>query len=499
MTGPRNPAVPGTATGDSAHVDPNLGPTGHGDPGDTGGIVATRTAPPAEPRPQATKPREYRFPPFERRSLPNGTGLLIATAPKLPLVTVLALVDAGAVADPEGQDGLAVLTARAIAEGTRSADGAALIERFERLGTALETSADWDAAVLRLTVQREHLEAALALLGEVLVYPIFPEREVERLKQERLAEILQQRAEPRGLADEMLARFLYADESRYSKPEGGSAASVAALTATDVARFYRTRYRPRATTIVLAGDIVPDEAERLAARALDPWIGDPVARVEIAAEPRFGERGIHLVSRPDAPQSELRVGQIGPPRSHPRYFPATVMNAVLGGLFSSRINLNLREAHAYTYGAFSGFEWRRGPGPWAASTAVRSDVTGDATRETLDEILRIRKQMITLEELSLATSYLDGVFPIRYETTVAIASALANLHVYDLPDDYYDTYRTRIRAVTGADVLESAQKDLDPEHMQVVVVGDPAAIRGPLERLEFGPVKVYDAEGQPTG
>ena len=458
--------------------------------------MTARPLAPAEERPSATKPREYQFPRFERRSLSNGARLVVAPAHKLPLVTVLVLVDAGAVADPEGQDGLAVLTARAIAEGTRSADGAALVERFERLGTALETSADWDAAVLRLTVLRERLEEALALLGEVLVFPTFPEREIERLKQERLAEILQLRAEPRGLADEMLGRFLYAEDSRYAMPEGGSPASVAKLTSGDVARFYRQRYRPRSTTLIFAGDVTTDDAERLSTRALGRWIGDPVAPVSIAIEPRFTERRVHLVSRTDAPQSELRVGHMGPPRSHPRYFPATVMNAVLGGLFSSRINLNLREVHAYTYGAFSGFEWRRGPGPWAVSTAVRSDVTDAAARETVDEILRIRKQMISLEELSLATSYLDGVFPIRYETTAAIAGALANLHLYDLPDDYFDTYRARIRAVSAADVLESAAKDLDPERLQLVVVGDPATVRAPLERLEFGPLTVYDDEGR---
>ena len=458
--------------------------------------MTARMPAPAETRPSATKPREYQFPRFERRRLSNGTSLVVAPAHKLPLVTLLVLVDAGAVADPDGKDGLAVLTARAIAEGTRSADGAALVERFERLGTALETSADWDAAILRLTVLRERLEEALALLGEVLVFPAFPEREVERLKQERLAEILQLRAEPRGLADEMLGRFLYAEGSRYALPEGGSPASVEQLTSGDVARFYRQRYRPRSTTLIFAGDITVDDAEALATKALGRWIGDPVPPVSIDIEPRFTERRVHVVSRADAPQSELRVGHMGPPRSHPRYFSATVMNAVLGGLFSSRINLNLREVHGYTYGAFSGFEWRRGPGPWAVSTAVRSDVTDAAARETIDEILRIRKQMITLEELSLATSYLDGVFPIRYETTVAIAGALANLHLYGLPDDYFDTYRGRIRAVTASDVLESAAKDLDPDRLQLVVVGDPAIVRAPLERLAFGPVTVYDDEGR---
>ena len=175
------------------------------------------------------------------------------------------------------------------------------------------------------------------------------------------------------------------------------------------------------------------------------------------------------------------------------------MNAVLGGLFSSRINLNLREAHAYTYGAFSGFDWRKGPGPWEVSTAVQSDVTDAAAREALGEILRMREEMITLDELSLATSYLDGVFPIRYETTAALAAAIANAQLYGLPDDYFDTYRTHIRAVSAADVRDAAATHLRPELLQLVVVGDPDKIREPLERLGFGPLTVYDADGRELG
>jgi zinc protease len=173
------------------------------------------------------------------------------------------------------------------------------------------------------------------------------------------------------------------------------------------------------------------------------------------------------------------------------------MNAILGGLFSSRINLNLREVHAYTYGAYSHYDWRRGAGPFVVSTAVKSDVTDGATKEILHEIERMRDAEPSEEELSLATSYLDGVFPIRYETTSAIAGALASLSVYGLPDDYFDRYRDNIRAVTGADVLAAARQHLHPEILQLTVVGDPKAVRAPLERLDIGPTLVFDSEGHP--
>jgi len=175
-----------------------------------------------------------------------------------------------------------------------------------------------------------------------------------------------------------------------------------------------------------------------------------------------------------------------------------VMNAILGGLFSSRINLNLREAHAYTYGAFSSFDWRRGAGPFTIATAVQSDVTDAALREIMLEIERMRSAEVTDAELTLATSYLDGVFPIRYESTTAIANALAALVSYALPDDYFDRYRIHIRAVTAGDILDAARAYVRPEHLQIVTVGDPSVIRAPLEALALGPVHVYDAEGNPA-
>jgi len=218
----------------------------------------------------------------------------------------------------------------------------------------------------------------------------------------------------------------------------------------------------------------------------------------VSDQPARIARTVHVVGKADAPQSELRVGHVGLPRLHPEYFAVVVMNAILGGLFSSRINLNLREAHAYTYGAFSSFDWRRAAGPFSVATAVRSDVTDAAVREILLEIDRMRAEEVTEAELTLATSYLDGVFPIRFESTTAIASALSSLVTYALPNDYYDRYRASIRSVTASQVLEAARAHVRPEHLQIVAVGDPALVRGPLEQLALGPMHVYDAEGNPA-
>jgi zinc protease len=425
--------------------------------------------------------------------------LVVAPVSKLPVVTLLMVIEAGATADPTGRDGLARLTARLLPEGTERSTGAEFAERLERLGASVDAHADWDVGIARVTVLTEHLDEATKLFGEMLRTPAFPEREVERLKAERLAELMQIRTEPGALADEMFTRFTYEAASRYSRPAGGATHDVEAITRDDVLRFYEARYRPAGMTLIAAGDVSPDQIEQLAHVTFDDWAGTLIGTEVTSDRPARDTRAVHVVAKADAPQSELRVGHPGPPRNTPDYFPIVVMNAVLGGLFSSRINLNLREAHGYTYGAFSGFDWRRRAGPFAVDTAVKTAVTDAAVREILNEIDRMRGEEIRPEELSLATSYLDGVFPIRYETTDAIAAALGNLVIYGLPDDYFDRYRERVRSVTASDVLTAARANLRPERMQIVAVGDADAVRVPLEDLGLGPVTTYDTEGNLAG
>jgi zinc protease len=272
--------------------------------------------------------------------------------------------------------------------------------------------------------------------------------------------------------------------------------SVRALDAAQLRGLHASRYVPGATTLVFAGDVTSEQCVRLAGRALGGWKGavQPEARVD----DRVSVSGpqVHVVNKADAPQSELRVGHAGVPRSHPDYFAIVVMNALLGGLFSSRINLNLRERNAYTYGARSAFEWRRGAGPFVVSTAVKTEVSDAATREILVEIGRMREEKVSADELSLATAYLDGVFPIRYETTNAVAQAIAIAQVYGLGDDYYTRYRERIRAVTADAVLKAAQEFLHPDKLLVLAVGDAKAIREPMEKLGAGTVTVHEAAAE---
>jgi zinc protease len=444
-------------------------------------------------RPKPGPTRSYHFPDFHDQILPSGIRLVTAPVAKLPVVTVLVIVDAGSTNDPAGKEGVAALTASTLLEGSERFDGAELAEKFEQLGTSVESGADWDSAFIKITVLSDQLEEATKLLGEAISSPVFPEREVERAKAERLAEILQLETEPRGLADEKFSEFLYTQESRYSKPDEGNTESVSALSRKDVLEFYRSRYRAGSTTVIIAGDVSTDEARALITRAFERWaLGNAPNRPLITAA-RTTRKSIHIVDKPEASQSELRVGHVGLPRKHPDFFRTLVMNAVLGGLFGSRINLNLREAHGYTYGASSFYDWRRGPGPFVVSTAVQSEVTAPALREILLEIDRIRGERISEEELSLARDYLDGVFPIRYETTAAIASALATLVIYDLSADYYEAYRRNVRSVSADAVLQAARAHLHPDELQTVVVGDARVIRASVSDLSVGDLHVHSS------
>ena len=399
------------------------------------------------PRPIAGVPRAYEFPAVHRFALANGMRVVVAPMPRLPLVTVLALIDAGAASEAPGLEGVASLVTRTLAEGADAPDGvldgvldgAEITARFERLGTAFDASADWDSSVARLTVTRSRLDAAFALFATVLRGATFPAADVARRRDERLADLAQQLAEPRSLADERFAGFLYPRADRYARSTSGTPGSVAALDADAVRAFYADHYGPSTTTLLLVGDITADRARVLAEAQFGSWVtsaraAEPATAVRDAVRDAVHgavrtavRKRVVIVEKADAPQSELRVGHVGVPRSHPDYLAIVVMNAILGGLFSSRINLNLREKQAFTYGASSGFDWRRGAGPFVVSTAVKSEVTARAVEEILREIDGLRTEAPAAEEVALATDYLAGVFPIRYESTSAVAGALLTL------------------------------------------------------------------------
>lgn len=436
--------------------------------------------------------RPVRFPAVHRKRLDNGLTVLSARHGDLPLVTARLVVDAGAAAEPDAKAGLARLTAAALETGTADRSADEIAWAFERLGVEVDAVADWDATTLQVTVPRERLESAVALLSELARQPAFPAGEVERLRDEQRAAILQRRTEPRALADDMANRFVFAPGVPYARPLAGTLETVEPLDRDDAEAFYRSRFLAGAAALLLVGDIDDDDAVELADRHFGAWTSGRPDRPDFDVAPAIEETTVIVVDRPGAVQSELRIGHVGVARDHEDYFPLIVMNTILGGSFTSRLNMSLRERYGFTYGARSRFAFRRRPGPFVVQTAVATEVTGKAVQHTLRELAELQGQGASDDEVASARDYLRGVLPLQLQTTGQLSGRLAELVTYGLSDDYYDRYRDRVAAVTTDDVARVARRHLHLDRLAVVVVGDADSVAPELEQLDIGPVRVEE-------
>lgn len=446
---------------------------------------------PPGPRPG----RPFQFPEIVSAPLPNGLRVAVAPMGRFPLVTVaVVLLDGGEGEVEGGEAGLAVLAGRALEGGSARRSGQELARALEGLGASLALHTGWDAVTVSATALAPRLPAMLALLAEVVMEPAFPEPEVERLRNQQRAALRQRRMEPGTLADDMACRVIYAPGTPYHRPLIGTASSLEGADSARVRAFAGRRYGPRRTVVVVAGDVGPEEAIRQVEGAFGTWEnrGGDAAGGGIPVARGTGGGRIWLVHRPEAVQSEIRIGQMGAPRNHPRHLDLEVFNTVLGGIFTSRLMLNLREKQGFTYGARSRFSFRRKAGPFLVSTAVTTDVTAPAVREALGEIRGLWQEGPTPGEVGQARDFLTGVFPLRLETTAQLAARVSELFVYDLPDDFFRTYRDRLAEVSPRGVQEAAGAVLNPEEMAVVVVGSAPEVRGPLEDLGWGPVEVLE-------
>ena len=452
--------------------------------------VLDRSTPP-EPGPVRT----FDFPAVgrERMGADDGPDLFLARHGDLPLVTVQVLVEGGAEGERPEQAGLAHLTSEALEAGTARHDVEALAWELESLGVELDTGSSWDAASVGMTVAIERLEPAVELLAEVVRTPAFPADQVDRLRDQQLATILQRQKEPRALANQAAARFIFRDGVPYGRPLLGVRETVTSLGPEDLRRFHDVRYRAGSAAVIVVGAIDPDRAADVMRSRFGDWRGEAAPAATFDVAPRIEATTVFIVDRPGSVQSEIRLGHVGVDRGHGDYFPLQVMNTILGGAFTSRLNMNLRERHGFTYGARSGFAFRRRPGPFSVDVAVATDVTVRALEEAFREIRSLREEGPTDAELDNARDYLRGVLPLQLQTTDQLASRIAEIKVYGLPDDYFAGYRERIAAVTREDVLRVARESVRPDAMAVVIVGDAAQIEKPIRGLELGEVQVVDA------
>ncbi len=443
------------------------------------------------PRPGPMRP--FRPPTVETMSLACGIPFRVARMPRLPLVTLRLLLDSSEAGVPAEQAGVATLTGKALEAGAAGRGAAELAEALESLGASAGVATGWDSTSVSLSCLADRLDEALELFADMVMEPTFPDDEIDRLREERLAQLDQAMANPSVLAGHSALRYLYAEGEPYGRRLRGEKASVTGVDRNSLLAFHGRAYGPRGGAIVAAGDVDTDAvAARLDAR-LGGWSGGGGLRPPLKGEPRTREPRVWVVHREDAVQSEIRIGHVGTTRKTEDFFPLRVFNGVLGGLFSSRLNQNLREEHGFTYGVRSRFEFRRSPGPFLVSTAVETDVTAAAIRESLSEIGSMLADGPTADEVASARDYMAGVFPLQFETSAQMAAQVGRLHVYDLPDDLFDGYRDRIRAVTREGALEAGRKHLRSGELQVVVVGDAGRIGSELEALGHGEVAVLEA------
>ncbi len=450
-------------------------------------------------RPTPGHPRPYEFPAFRRSVLSNGLSVIVAPMAGRPLVTASLVVRNGAADDPQVDAGATVLAARALSEGTQRYDAVALVEATERLGAGLHADAGWDASTVSVEVPVARFEPALALLAELAEHPAFPPREVDRLREERLNDLLQARAEPRRRVEEAFIRTIYAPSTPYHLPSGGVAETVEQLDAGRLAAAWARGFDPAQMTLIVAGDVDGaggrDPVE-IAESLLAGWTAAPGATAggSISSESAIDSLQIKLLDRPGSVQTEIRVGHVGVPRRIDDFAGLSVMSAILGGLFNSRLNMKLREEKGYTYGASASFDPRRAAGPFAARVAVNTEVTVPALVDLLAELSRIREAPVTAAELAAARDFLVGVFPLRFETPGPVVGAIGGMVVHRLPDDELATYRSRIEAVGADDVLAIARARIHPEHSAIVMVGDATRIAAELEAAAIGPVEIIRDE-----
>jgi predicted Zn-dependent peptidase len=447
--------------------------------------------------PTLAPPKPLTLPPVVTRTLSNGLTLHVVEQHELPLADFVLVVRGGGERDPRGKLGLATMTAALMTEGTTTRDALALADQAAFLGVELDASSGWDQSRVTLHTPTAQLDSALALMADVALRPSFPAKEVDRLKQERLTSLLQQRDRPTTMASLAFNALVFGDAHPYGRPLSGTEGSTRAITRADVVRFYQQQWRPNNAALIVVGDVQADDVARRVERLFGGWARGAAPAASFPAAPASTGTAVYLVDKPGAPQSSVRIGTVGVARSTEDYIPLLVMNTILGGSFTSRLNQNLRETRGFTYGAGSNFDTRQVAGPFMAGAEVTAAKTDSSLLEFFRELRAIRDTVPTAE-LAKAKRYLQLQLPGQFETTGNVASRLVPLVLYGLPLDYYNSFAQRVDAVTQDDVQRVAARYLDPSKMVVVVVGDRASVEPAVRAIGLGPVSVRDMFGKPV-
>ena len=438
---------------------------------------------------------QAKLPSPKKLALPNGLTVYVVESHRLPVVSANLVLRSGSAADPTDLPGLAGYTAAMLDEGTTKRDALALADQTHALGATLVTGSQPDGSSAGVRSLKQNAAAAIDILSDITLRPSFPDQEVERIRNDRLTTLMQQRDQPWPTGIRVMNACLFGPTHPYGHTQIGTQASIEKTKRDDLLKFYQSTYSPKNAALILVGDLTESEAKKLATDAFGAWKGTATAAPVPPTGTTVNSR-IVIVDKPGSVQTVVLAGQLGVKRSDPDYEKLDLMNTVLGGLFSSRINLNLREDKGYSYGAFSFVGQNRGVGNFLAGASVRGDVTGPSVTEVLKEVTKIRDGGVTADELRMAKESTTRSLPANFETTFSTAGTLAGIYMYDLPLDYYQTLPSRLASITTDDVAAVAKKHLTPERMVVVTVGDRSKIEPQLAKLNLGSMAYRDADGK---
>jgi len=442
--------------------------------------------------PPPLQPRPLNLPEHFEIKLPNGLGLVVVEDKRLPLISFRLAFRSGDANDPPALPGLSDMMTHLLTEGTATRSSREIAEQVERLGATLTVGSGSDFTTVAASSLSLYAEEILELLAEVTLSPSFPQNEIDLARENTKQLLIQQRAQPNFLASERLAQVMFGEHpyARVSPtPE-----SLDALNREDLVRFRESTFIPNNAVMIIVGDVESDSIVARVEQLLGSWQPGEPPDSDFPALPKRAARGAYLVDRRGSAQSNIVIANRGITRTSRDYFPMLLMHTVLGANASSRLFMNLREEKGYTYGAYSNLDARRLAGTFRATAEVRTPVTGASLHEFFYELNRVRDEAVSDEEIKNAKSYLTGVFPIRIETQDGLTDQLVSIRMYDLPDDYLQTYRNRINAVTAEDIQRVAQEYVRPEEAAIVIVGDAAETSEQVKPYSET-TELYDTEG----
>ncbi len=433
--------------------------------------------------------------PFET-TLDNGLRVVIVENERLPLVSFRLAFERGDINDPEGMTGLTSAMTSMLTEGTENYTSLQLAEKIERLGSSIGASASDDFTIVSASALSLYSSEILQLLAEVVLRPTFPESELDLYRRNTIENLKFQRSQPGFLASEQAGRLIYGDH-----PYGivsPTSADIEKIDRETLARFHAATFVPNNAMFIVVGDVDRDAFIAELNELFGDWQLGEVEKRDIPQPPVRHARSLTIVDRPGSAQSNILITNLGVKRVDPDYFPLIVMNQVLGAGASSRVFMNLREEKGYTYGAYTRLESKRLAGDFEATAEVRSSVTGDSLKEFFYELDRIRVEKVGEDELRDAKNFLTGVFPIRAETQEGLTNLIVNQQLYGLPDDYLQTYRENVDAVSIEDVQRVAARHIRPDEMAIIIVGDAEEVL-PQVRSYASSIEIFDTDGHPQG